>query len=92
MRRAKYFTERVSFNLTSKDALRPPPRDKGHSGEVSMSSTQVNIMHSEPHVTVSISLPSDLLKSIEQNIVGLSTNEKILKCVRIGYELLRKGK
>ena len=39
-------------------------------------------------ITVSISLPSDLLKNIEQNIAGVSTNDKIIKCLIAGYAIL----
>jgi len=53
-----------------------------------MSCIQVNIMPSEPYIIISISIPSELLKSIERNIEGVSTNEKILKCVLAGYAIL----
>ena len=83
MHRAKHRGERPSFNVTSENAFRPSPRDKGHTGEVSMSSTQVNI---------TISIPSELLKNIDQNIAGVTRNDKILRCVEMGYEILTNPK
>ena len=46
----------------------------------------------EPCVIVSLSLPSELLKNIERNIEGVSTNDKILRCVQMGYEVLTNPK
>jgi hypothetical protein len=46
-------------------------------------------MDKESLITVSISIPSKLLAQVKQ-MKGKSRNEKLLKCVRIGYQILRK--
>jgi len=37
---------------------------------------------------INISIPLSLLTAIEQNVKGASRNEKLLACVRAGYETL----
>jgi hypothetical protein len=88
VRGTRHLSERPSFNVTSENAFRPSPRDKGHTGEIPMSSTQVNITY----ITISISIPSELLKNIDQNIAGVTRNDKILRCVEMGYEILTNPK
>jgi len=92
MHRTPNLHQRISFEFTSKDAFIPSPRDNGHNGEIPMSSAQVNIMRSESYITISISIPSELLKNIELNIEGVSINDKLLKCLLRGYAILTNPK
>jgi metal-responsive CopG/Arc/MetJ family transcriptional regulator len=44
-------------------------------------------MHEE-RVTISVSIPSKLLAKVDQ-MEGNSQNEKLVKCIRTGYDILR---
>lgn len=52
-------------------------------------SVQDKILNKNNHdtcVNVSISLPSKLLTNVLDNIVGSNRSEKLVKCIKIGYE------
>jgi hypothetical protein len=49
---------------------------------------QVNPMHSEPYVTISISIPSKVLAVVDA-MEGKNRNEKLVTCIRKGYDILR---
>jgi hypothetical protein len=48
-------------------------------------------MHKEPYVTVSFSIPSQLLAQVEL-LEGKDRNEKLVRCVQKGYDILTNPK
>ena len=71
--------QRTSFEFTSTDAFGSSQRIETNSGEPQM--------QEESYITISISIPSELLSKVEL-LEGKNLNEKLLKCVLAGYAIL----
>jgi hypothetical protein len=80
MCRAKHSHQRVSFDVASKNVVGSSQRNKRNRGEIPMSSSTIEI---------SVSIPSKFLVKVDE-MNGKNRNEKILKRVRVGYDILRK--
>jgi len=75
--------ERIDFEFTSTDAFGSPQRIKTNSGEPQM--------QEESYITISISIPSELLAQVELS-EGENRNEKLVRCIQTGYDILKMKK
>jgi len=73
--------QRISFEFTSTDAFGSSQRIETNSGEPQM--------QEEPYITIGISIPSELLAQVEL-LEGKDRNEKLVRCIQTGYDILRK--
>jgi len=71
--------QRISFEFTSTDAFGSSQRIETNSGEPQM--------QEESYITISISIPSKLLAQVEL-LEGNSQNEKFVRCIQTGYDIL----
>jgi len=61
-------------------------------GKPSKEDKLLNKMKNTRRVNVSLSIPMKLLTDIEQHIDGSNRSDKVVRCLQIGYNILRDRK